>query len=169
VVKLFKFSKTHGVKCIIVDDEDIGLLLLRNWVLRKHRHTFYAYAQKMVKGLVKQLHLHREIMGKDARHVDHIEGNGLDNRRSKLRWATTRENTRNKRSAGGASKYKGVCLNDNGRWRVRARLIDGRRVYLGSYATEHEAALAYDAHVRAAHGEFAALNFPGPGEQSALR
>jgi hypothetical protein len=100
--------------------------------------------------------------------TDHINGNGLDNRRRNLRPATRQENMRNRRKLhAGTSKYKGVYLQE-GRWIAKIRVLGKSQTYLGSFADEMSAALAYDAAARLQFGAFAALNFPGPGEQSAL-
>jgi hypothetical protein len=46
--------------------------------------------------------------------------------------------------------------------------VGGVNMHLGYYAGEHAAALAYDNAARIYYGEFARLNYPGPGESSAL-
>lgn len=100
--------------------------------------------------------------------TDHRNGDGLDNRRANLRAATDQDNLRNMRKHRGSSRFKGVCWHCNDRcWNVKIRL-GGRAVNLGAFADEVAAALAYDAAAREYFGEFAALNFPLPGERSAL-
>jgi hypothetical protein len=107
--------------------------------------------------------------------VDHEDGNTLDNRRVKLRVATASQNGANmhKRALGAptTSRYKGVnFMSDRVRpkpWRAygkKNRLM----VHLGTFATESEAARAYDEWARQTFGNFACLNFPREGERSAL-
>jgi hypothetical protein len=91
--------------------------------------------------------------------TDHIDGDGLNNRRSNLRPATNAQNMRNaplRRDS--VSGYKGVAW-DKYRWRAHIR-VDGRRLHLGMFADPAEAARAYDAAAREHFGEFARLNFP---------
>lgn len=115
--------------------------------------------------------LHRLIVrAADEDVVDHHNGDYLDNRRSNLRVTTTFGNTRNsiKRRKPSTSRFKGVCfVRRTGRWQAFIRR-DGANVYLGSYASEKEAAESYDRAARVAFGSFACLNFPLPGERSAL-
>jgi len=57
------------------------------------------------------------------------------------------------------SKYKGVDWStEMKRWRARIR-VNGKRIYLGSFKHEIEAAKAYDTAAAKHHGQFAALNF----------
>lgn len=102
--------------------------------------------------------------------VDHIDGNPLDNRRENLRLVSQRDNRRNsvKPAIGATSQYKGVCQ-PSGRKRWLANIYDGRRIYLGTFGSERDAAEAYDTAARKLFGECAALNFPRAGEQSAHR
>lgn len=102
---------------------------------------------------------------------DHVNGDGLDNRRVNLREATKSQNGANRRKSvpGTASRFKGVSRHADGRqWRAQIG-VNGEKVYLGLYLSEEAAARAYDDKARAAFGEFAALNFPRPGEASCLR
>lgn len=93
---------------------------------------------------------------------DHINHNGLDNRKANVRPVTRAQNVWNRRKfkRPTRSKYKGVdWAIDMKRWRARIR-VNGRRIYLGSFSDELEAAKAYDRAARKYHGQFAALNFP---------
>jgi hypothetical protein len=109
----------------------------------------------------KLAYMHRVIMQTPAGMVtDHINHDTLDNRRSNLRVCTRAENSRNQSKYLGAkaSAYKGVKRTTGVRresWEARVR-----KNYLGCYATEEEAALAYDRAAEAMYGEFACLNFP---------
>jgi len=93
--------------------------------------------------------------------VDHIDGNGLDNRRSNLRPATNAENQRNRGpNRNNSSGFKGVSW-QKGKQKWQAGIVvDGRRHFLGYHATAEEAALAYDIAALESFGEFAWLNFP---------
>ena len=93
--------------------------------------------------------------------VDHINHDGMDNRRANLRAATHAQNTyhRKKRSGATKSKYKGIhWRKENKKWVARI-MFEGKRIHLGSFHTEIEAAKAYDRAAKKYHGEFASLNF----------
>lgn len=87
--------------------------------------------------------MHRLVfgVGPGGPHIDHIDGDTLDNRRTNLRLATRAENAQNLVSArGGSSHYRGVSWNKARRaWAANCR-IDGKRHFLGYFADEEEAA-----------------------------
>jgi hypothetical protein len=105
--------------------------------------------------------MHRQITGAAAGLVvDHIDNDGLNNRRSNLRICTIKQNSRNSRSPGGASRYKGVSRDKrHKKWRVKI-ICNGKRISVGYFANEIKAALAYDEHAKELFGEYAYLNFP---------
>jgi hypothetical protein len=109
------------------------------------------------------LYLHRAIMKpSDGLVVDHRNGNTLDNRRANLRLATKRQNTCNMRvnKEGCSSRFRGVSWNKCAKkWQARIS-FEMKRIYLGLYGTEVEAAKAYDEAAKIYNGEFARLNFP---------
>lgn len=154
-----------GHACLF-DECDRALIESRDWRLEGKGHP-YIIGRGAIGGTER---LSRVIMGvpKDML-VDHINGNTLDNRRSNLRIVTYWQNNANKRAAeGGKSKYKGVSIGKRGRW-FASITVDGVTASLGRYDTQEEAARAYDTFARAIHGQFACLNFPEEGEQSAHR
>lgn len=113
-------------------------------------------------------YLHRAVMARvlgrvllRREHVDHINGDPLDNRRTNLRLASPSENLRNRgKNSNNKSGFKGVCcFKPTGRWCAKIEVC-GKIHHLGYFTTAEEAALAYDRAARELHGEFARLNFP---------
>jgi len=99
-------------------------------------------------------HLRKEVL------IDHINHNGLDNRKANLRLATRAQNSRNRRPVGrGSSKYKGVTYRKSDGVFIADIRAGRKRIYLGCFKSETEAAKAYDAGAKKYHGEFASLNF----------
>jgi hypothetical protein len=111
--------------------------------------------------------MHRLITGAPAGvEVDHRNGNGLDNRRSNLRLATTSQNQGNQRlSRANTSGFKGVHW-DKHRAKWKASIAgDNNDKHLGHFTDPSEAAHAYDSAARLRFGRFASVNFPQLGER----
>lgn len=74
--------------------------------------------------------------------TDHINGNGLDNRRCNLRIVTARQNQQNQ-NIQKSSKYPGVHWQKDARkWRAQIR-VNGKQQYLGYYDDEETAGIVY--------------------------
>lgn len=89
--------------------------------------------------------------------VDHIDGDGLNNRDENLRVCVHAENVRNVRRVMGSVPFKGVRRQRNGRF-YSSIAVDGRRVSLGGFTSPEAAARAYDRAAVALHGQFACTN-----------
>lgn len=104
--------------------------------------------------------LHRLLTeAPSAMVVDHIDGNGLNNRRSNLRLCTVGENNTNNRLAASAtSSFRGVCYDrTHSKWKVTIG-SKGKRHSLGYFHSEIAAARAYDVAAKQLHGAFATPN-----------
>ena len=130
------------------------------WYATPNRHTIYAGRKvRRPDGRQTTQLLHRFLTGDAWRQVDHINGDGLDNRRSNLRLATHAQNMRNRREqTNNSSGFRGVSRH-NRRWRASISVGNKDR-HLGYYDDPIEAARAYDAAALELSGEFARLNFP---------
>lgn len=152
-----KYGEMHAV----VDESDYAELSRFNWTANRSGRTFYA-ARSIVRsnGRWSIERMHRLILP-DAPEVDHINGDGLDNRRANLRPATRSENVKNcRRRTDNTSGFVGVTWRaDRGKWRAYVRL-NGHSRHLGLYATPEEAAVARDLAAIELHGAYAKLNFP---------
>ena len=142
---------TQG-KIALVDDEDFAMLVgMGRWCY----NSGYAVRGAGVR-------MHRVILAAPkSAHVDHINGDMLDNRRCNLRLCNNSQNQMNRRVARGVSKFKGVLwqkrANGSGFWKATITK-DGVVRYLGSFPTDLEAAAAYNAAAIELYGAFAAIN-----------
>lgn len=146
---------------VLVSKVDEELFLRYNWSVVKSGEKFYARRKKRISGISKTFLLHREIMkAKNGQDVDHINGDGMDNRRENLRLCSRRENIQNsvKRKNDASSIYKGVHLCKN-RWRSKIT-INGKQIHIGYFDHELDAAKAYDGAAIRFFGDFARPNFP---------
>lgn len=156
-----KYLKLSQNKRAIVDDKDYEWLSQWKWsykVSKKYSNgKEHGIAVRRILGN-KLLRLHRVILNpKNNLQVDHINGNPLDNRRSNLRICSISENNRNKTSVS-KSGFKNVYpVPNTKRWYSKI-MINRKRIYLGSFDSKKEAALAYNEAAIEYHGKFANLN-----------
>lgn len=150
------FIPLGGSRWAKVDSGDIHVVTPFTWSAVTNGSAWYARHGQGGHTVL----MHRLIMRlgpDDPRQVDHINHDGLDNRRGNLRTATPSQNLGNCRPA--AEGYKGVTNYRPGSWVARIQ-VDKLPRYLGSYDTPEKAAVAYDQAATEAWGEYACLNFP---------
>jgi hypothetical protein len=142
---------------VLFDDADADLVLQYKWYVEHDGMRDYARESGKVR-----VFMHSLILALQAPYFpDHINGNGLDNRRCNLRPATKAENARNKPSQrGSSSHFKGVGWHRHKhKWQSRIQ-VAGKLIHLGAFVVEEDAARAYDVAADKYFGEFARLNFP---------
>lgn len=175
-------KKGEVIDYALCSDEDYDELMKHRWHrYLGNRHIYYAKRTTDRKEFGKQrtVLMHRQILGvllDRTIQVDHKNSNGLDNTRENLRLCTPSQNAMNRTRKHASSQYSGVtfrgltqrkkrpdgtyCISPCSKpWRVGIT-VEGKKIYARGYATEIEAALAYDELAIRYHGEFAKLNFP---------
>ena len=159
----FKTIETVQGDLVKVDVEDYDKLKIYKWYTSFRNTRRYASAVRTVQKAdgscsKQQISMHRFILNA-KKIVDHINHDGLDNRKINLRECSNRENSRNSRKAKNrSSKYKGVCLiKKTKRWGAYIKLPDKLK-HLGIFGCEKGAAAAYNKAAIKYFGEFAHLN-----------
>ena len=141
---------------------DLERAISRRWHVAVSGGIAYAYSVLLMceraggkRGLVS---MHRWVLeAPPGVVVDHINGNGLDNRRSNLRLCRHAENIRNQRpQIGRSSRFKGVRKRGD-KWAAMIQ-HDGDKIWLGSFDDEERAARQYDRAARVLFGPFARTN-----------
>lgn len=160
---------TQG-KVAIVDDADYEWLNQLTWRLDRQGYAVRSVRSK--KGSVQPQYMHRIVLQEPHDGVsgqihpkcivDHADGNPLNNQRSNLRICSPAESNQNRgrHSHKTSSVYKGVFREKkqiSKPWRTLIA-IDGKLTHIGYFATEIEAAKAYNDAAIKHHGEFARLN-----------
>jgi hypothetical protein len=147
----------------LVSEEDAGLARSFKWTAKptgRKSGCFYAFST--VSG--KTVYLHRLIMNPEpGLHVDHINGDGLDNRRENLRVCTQSQNLACRPHPANKFGFRGVTSWGVGsREQFRAHVGSGETRQKGPWRkTPEDAARDYDEIALRMYGEFARLNFPG--------
>lgn len=150
-------SKIHGLKQVLIDDEDYDKIKHLYWCIVPNRRTFYALSRiKIAHKKYKTVRMHQLLI--DGKPIDHKDGNGLNNQKSNLRRATYQQNNFNtpltKRNKTG---FKGVYKTPYNTFVACVR-VSGRLIHGGCFRNPIEAAKKYNELAIIHHGEFAWLN-----------
>lgn len=149
----------------LVDDEDYDKVNKYKWYADKSFYTYYALRKLTVDGKRIAISMHRTIYGDFVGvHIDHKDGDGLNNQKSNLRFCNGTQNNANKRKAPRqfTSIYKGVHKHKKYTkrpWLALIRTKEGCQ-RIGCFADEADAARAYDKEAIRIFGEYARTNFP---------
>ena len=156
---------TNG-KVALVDPEDYAQLSQYKWRAWKNprRNVWYAIRSIYFAAHPGQpwkndtIRMHCQIL-RYFGGIDHVNHDGLDNRKSNLRPATITQNLQNARKRKGtSSQYKGVYWDtQTNKWKARIH-VDKKRLHLGYYIEETDAARAYDEAAKKYFKEFASTN-----------
>lgn len=156
---------TRG-KFALVDASNFDWLSQWNWYAQLRQRagsrnkTYYAATCTPRSVGKTTILMHRVILG--APHgieVDHEDGDGLNNRRSNIRLATSTQNKCNvgKRS-NNTSGFKGVHWHKpSGMWHARIT-VNGKTFSLRYHRNKEQAAKAYEEAAKKYHGEFARVS-----------
>lgn len=143
----------------LIEDESYELVSQFKWHAAEDLRTVYAATRVKKDGKRVTVKMHRLIMGNPLGKVDHINGNGLDNRISNLRVATDSQNACNRRTpTHNKSGFKGVWWHKRYQHWQASISVNGKRKHLGVFDTKEDAARAYNEAAKQHHGEFACLN-----------
>ena len=161
-----KIKLTQG-KISLIDDKDFLLVSKYKWCASysKLTKTYYALSNRKTKaGKFKTIKMHRIIMAaKSGFFVDHINHDTLDNRRNNLRIVNKHQNAMNRKGHDDSlSKYKGVTFNKNKyiqKWQASI-MKNYKKIHLGYFTNQRDAAMAYDLAARKHFKHYAFLNFP---------
>lgn len=152
---------TQG-RVALVDIEDFEELNKYKWQSHRNHASRHKAVTKKPDGkwCYITILMHRFIMkAKKGQEIDHVNGNGLDNRKVNLRFCTRSQNCSNSVKKNKSKKYKGIYFRDRsgGSWEVMV-IFKRQRHFIGIFKNEKEAALAYNEAAKKYHGEFAKLN-----------
>jgi len=162
-----RIKLTQG-KYALVDEEDFERINKYKWLCSNDRGKQYAKKAEKARRSEKSktgfssnvIQMANVILGlQRGIIVDHINGDGLDNRKKNLRIVTVQQNNMNrKKMAGLTSKYKGVYFDKSRNIYMAHITINKKMKNLGRFRDEKDAARAYDSAALSLFEQFACIN-----------
>jgi len=152
---------TSNGKETLVDDEDYECLINYNWTSYKSCYNSFIVITRIKTEIGwKTVRMHRLILGaKSGQHVDHVNHDTLDNRKSNLRICSPSDNLCNRKLfKSNTSGFKGVIFNkQHNKWMAKITK-DGKQYFCGYFDNKIDASNAYDLKMVELFGEFSLTN-----------
>ena len=152
---------TKGMEAM-VDDDCYEELSKYKWCAKKNKRNYYAERSHWDGCRFVSIQMHRQIIGRpngDGLFCDHINMNGLDNRRENLRLVTRSVNTHHARlRKDNTSGFYGIYLSRNRKKWVATIKVNNKRHHGGTFSCITDAIAARDSLARKHFGECAVLN-----------
>lgn len=140
-----------------IDAADVPLVEGYNWTAYvRPNGAVHVFRKATIEGKLRNVWLHRVIaQTPDGLDTDHVDGDGLNNVRTNLRFATRSQNNRNQRRHDrNTSGHKGVSWHKKDkRWRACIH-VNNRYIHLGHFVNIEDAVAAYENASAELHGEF---------------
>jgi len=159
------FAPASSWGMIFVDAEDARFLREYVWsqnATYRHRAQ-YAVSPTFARQNDASRYLHLAVLGIQQQNVDYKNHNGLDNRRDNLRICTGAEISQRRRKSHlhrgtnpRSSHYKGVHKYRR-KWAAYIT-AEGKKIWLGRFGFESDAAVSYNYHAAHYFGGFAFIN-----------
>jgi len=158
----YRNNKGEIIGFCFISEEDYENVRKYNWTLKEKERSGGTKLQYLFSGYYDgkaiSLNMHELIKGQppDDHIIDHIDHNGINNRRENLRFATLSQNSQNRqKQPGTTSQYIGVTLlvKSTNMWKANFS-----RTYLGTFDNEKDAAQKYDTYVLVALGKDSQTN-----------
>lgn len=156
-----KIELTRG-KYALVSNKDYEYFSQFKWYASRHRNKYYAARTEKINGKSKAIYMHREILKASDEHVDHIDGDSLNNVRENLRLVEPHQNLRNQKTQTRykSSKFKGVYMDKELNTFVVQIKDRGRMRNITGIENEKIAGFIYDLLALDRFKEYARFNFP---------
>ncbi len=151
-LKIVIVSPKYGNLNCLIDADDYEKVRGHRWQVIKRGSIFHVQSCRD-----HTVYLHREILSGNF-IVNHIDGDGLNNKKENLRPADKTTNAQNRRITPHRKLPKGVTLSKSSGKYFSRITVNTESLYLGTFKTKTEAAIAYNEAALKYFGEFARLN-----------
>lgn len=142
-----KLMFNSGHVCLY-DDDSADVLSKYKWYYHKVKSKEYVRGRKILGG-GKMVYMHR-LLQPGAKEVDHINGNGLDNRVCNLRACTREQNNWNRKDDG----TKGVYFESSTQRYVAEIRYKKKKIKIGRYKEFKKAKMEYNRKAKELFGSF---------------